>query len=496
MAFFLCVFSVGGCYKVNMTPDSELLRRYARTHSEDPFAELLRRHLDLVYSAALRRVNGDAHLAQDVAQTVFADLARKAGSLGRRESLTGWLYTSAHFAAAKMARTENRRHDREEKFMREPANEAAPPADWENIRPALDDAMHELKESDREAILLRYFENRPFAEVGAKLGLNENATRMRVERALEKLRTVFVKRGITTASALAAVISANAVQTAPAGLAATLTAGSLAAAGTGTTLSLLKIMTATQLKLGISALVVAGAATAMVVQHQAQTQLRSENASLERQIAQLKTDNESLSNRLADAGKAKSLTDKEFNELLRLRGEVGSLRNQIAATKVHAQTTGRSIQSAPDDTKAQETLALKMRKITAVHFGLEAIRDYARHHQDQFPTDWSSLNPVDIILNTTAGSGFTNEFVPDTAADFTELTNEFEMVYQGSMTNLRGKTNWDDIMVVREKQPWQTSDGKWEKVYGYIDGHVQQVAEPDGNFDAYEQQHIVPSPTQ
>ena len=212
-----------------MTPDSELLGRYARTRSEDAFAELVRRHVNLVYSAALRQVNGDAHLAQDVAQTVFTDLARKAGSLARRESLTGWLYTSAHFAAAKMVRTENRRRDREDKFMREPIHEnevgrvtpCAP--DWEKIRPVLDDVMHELKETDREAILLRYFENRQFAEVGAKLGLNENAARMRVERALEKLRALFARRGIATAAALASVISANAVQIAPANLAATLT---------------------------------------------------------------------------------------------------------------------------------------------------------------------------------------------------------------------------------------------------------------------------------
>ena len=113
-----------------------------RTISEDAFAELAKRHVNLLYSAALRQVGGDAHLAQDVAQTVLADLARKAGSLSRRESLTGWLYTSAHFAAAKMARAENRRRDREERFMREPTNESVATADWEQIRPLLDDAMH------------------------------------------------------------------------------------------------------------------------------------------------------------------------------------------------------------------------------------------------------------------------------------------------------------------------------------------------------------------
>src|ERR1022692_5346023 len=125
-----------------MTPDPELLRQFAQTNSEAAFAELVKRHVNLVYSAALRQVNGDAHFAQDVAQTVFTDLARKAASLAHRESLTGWLYTSAHFAAAKIARTENRRRDREKKFMREPGLEGVLEADWQKIRPTLDEVMH------------------------------------------------------------------------------------------------------------------------------------------------------------------------------------------------------------------------------------------------------------------------------------------------------------------------------------------------------------------
>src|ERR1022692_2098740 len=124
-----------------MTPDPELLRQFAQTNSEAAFAELVRRHVNLVYSAALRQVNGDAHLAQDVAQTVFTDLSRKAASLSRRTTLTGWLYTSAHFAAAKIARTESRRRDREDKFMREPTHTPAPAPDWEKIRPVLDEVM-------------------------------------------------------------------------------------------------------------------------------------------------------------------------------------------------------------------------------------------------------------------------------------------------------------------------------------------------------------------
>jgi RNA polymerase sigma factor (sigma-70 family) len=268
-------------------------------------------------SAATRK------LAQDVAQTVFTDLARKAGSLARRESLTGWLYTSAHFAAAKIVRTENRRRNGEDKFMREPTIESSagvsPATDWEKIRLVLDKAMHELKESDREAMLLRYFENRQFAEVAARLGLNENAARMRVERALDKLRAVFARGGITTAAALGSVISANAVQMAPAGLATTLVTTSIAAVGTGTAFTLLKFMTAAQFKLGISALVVAGAATALVIQHQTQIRLRGENESLRQQVARLQTENLSQRWRSACFACPRRIYKSPLNRVLRWR---------------------------------------------------------------------------------------------------------------------------------------------------------------------------------
>jgi RNA polymerase sigma factor (sigma-70 family) len=477
-----------------MTPDSELLRRFAKTNSEDAFAELVKCHVDLVYSAALRQVNGDAHLAQDVAQTVFADLARKATALSRRESLTGWLYTSAHFAAAKIARTENRRRDREEKFMRESIHETAPDAsraeafaeagaDWEKLRPMLDKVMHELKETDREAILLRYFENRPFAEVGAKLGMNENAARMRVERALEKLRAIFTKRGITTATALASVISANAVQVAPASLAATLTAASISGVGAGT-FTLWKIMTMTQLKLGIGTLAVAGAATAMVMQHQAQTKLRHEGESLRQQIAQLQTNNESLSNRLAEAGDAKSLPQEQFNELLKLRGEVGTLKNQLAtAEKLQAQAETRAQTTAPANQEKQpaDLLEQQKRAIGAkggdAHIYLSAFMDYANGHNGQFPTNWDQIRDK---INTPGQTG----------------TNQFEIVYQGQLNFNTLRPNLHSTILIREYLAWPTSDGKWAKEYGFADGHAEPVILSDGNFTAWEQQHTVPPPNQ
>ena len=249
--------------------DSELLGEYARHNSQDAFAELVQRCVDLVYSTALRQVGGDAHLAQDVAQNVFTALARKARGLLRRQTLSGWLYTSARFGGAEVARTESRRRIREEKFMREPIHEPVPEPDWETVSPMLDAAMGELREKDREAILLRYFENRAYAEVGQKLGLNENAARMRVERALDNLRGALARRGLVAGAGLGAAIAANAVQVAPSGLAATLTASSLAASGAGT-FAFLELLTTAKVKLGLGALALAGATAIGLVEYQQQ----------------------------------------------------------------------------------------------------------------------------------------------------------------------------------------------------------------------------------
>ena len=165
--------------------------------------------------------------------------------------------------------------------MRELFYDSTSDADWVKLRPVLDDVMHQLNEADREAILLRYFENQQLAAIGVKLGLGEDAARKRMERALEKLRALMVRRGVTTtAAALSTAITVNAVQVAPAGLAATLTTASLATAvaGTATTLTLLKFMAMTKLKLGIiSAVVVAGVATPLVIQHQAEIRLREKD---------------------------------------------------------------------------------------------------------------------------------------------------------------------------------------------------------------------------
>src|SRR4051812_20566921 len=137
-----------------MPDDAQLLRCYAEEKSDAAFAELVRRYLDLVYSAALRQVGGDVHRAQDVAQVVFTALARKAGSLTAHPVLAGWLYTATQHAAAKVIRSEVRRHEREQEAlaMSETFSPDAATIDWAHLRPVLDAAMSELGDSDREAV--------------------------------------------------------------------------------------------------------------------------------------------------------------------------------------------------------------------------------------------------------------------------------------------------------------------------------------------------------
>jgi RNA polymerase sigma factor (sigma-70 family) len=206
--------------------DSELLHHYIADHSEDAFAALVQRYLNLVYFAALRRTNGDAPLAQDVTQQVFAALAGHAAALQHHTVLTGWLYVTTRHAAANAMRTEQRRLHREQEAhaMQETSSSPDQSPDWDQLRPQLDHALDALNERDRMAILLRFFENRPFAEIGATLRVSEDAARVRVARALDQLRAVLVRHGITsTAAALAVVLANQSVIAAPPGLAASVT---------------------------------------------------------------------------------------------------------------------------------------------------------------------------------------------------------------------------------------------------------------------------------
>ena len=322
-----------------MRDDAELLRCYDQGREDQAFAAIVRRHIDFVYSAALRQVNGDAHLAEDVTQSVFTDLARKSGRVADHRVLAGWLFTSTRFAAAKAVRGEQRRRSRErEAHLMNEISREDPSAkhEWERVRPVLDEALAKLGEADREAVLLRFFEGRDFASVGQKLRLTENTARMRVERALDKLHGLLARRGVTsTTGALAAALAAQAVTAAPAGLASSvagvaLTGVATAASATGAALT---FMGMTKLQLGIAAAVALAGGAEIAVQGKANAALRKEMAGLAPPVdlAALRVEHGRLA-RLVDEVTALQRDDAE---LARLGEAAGALKREI---QVRAQT--------------------------------------------------------------------------------------------------------------------------------------------------------------
>jgi RNA polymerase sigma factor (sigma-70 family) len=209
------------------TDDIALLSEYTERNSEQAFTTLVARHVDLVYSVAMRHV-GKPHYAQEITQAVFVILAKKARRLSRRTVLSGWLYHTARLTAANFRRTEMRRARREQMAGRQSGLNETEADDWSHIAPLLDPAMAELSEKDHNAIVLRFFENKSLKAVGVALGTTEDAAKMRVHRALEKLRRFFLNRGVTLSGAgIAGLISANAVHACPAGLTASVSAAGL-----------------------------------------------------------------------------------------------------------------------------------------------------------------------------------------------------------------------------------------------------------------------------
>ncbi len=261
--------------------DATLLRQYVHEGSETAFEELVARYTPLVYSSALRRA-GNRH-AEDVTQAVFIILARKAARVERSapKTLAGWLHRTARFAASEALRGERRRAERERKAHEEQEERmiaaGAENASWRDVSPLLESALDRLASRDRQAVLLRLMQGQSYAAVGASLGTSENTATKRVSRALERMRRFLERRGVTLSGAtLAGLLTAQAVEAVPAGLAAACSASAFGAAGAaGTTVAggviaqaATKAMAVAQAKtatLATCAVVASGLGTAAIV---------------------------------------------------------------------------------------------------------------------------------------------------------------------------------------------------------------------------------------
>lgn len=339
---------------MDRTTDQQLLRDYAGERSESAFAELTRRHVDFVYSAALRLVR-DAHGAEDVTQGVFTALAQNAGQLGSHPVLSGWLHRTTRNIAAQTIRTDTRRRAREQEAFamnNQPASESD--SVWDQIAPHLDAALGELNEPDRDALLLRFFERKSAREMGEVLKISDEAAQKRVARAMDRLREFLAKRGVTVgAGGLVVAVSANAVQAAPAGLA--LTVSALAGTTVATALTThLTINWITMKMFGAmaAAAIIAGTGTFLVQQGRID-RLREQRLMFQRDPRAAAVSLRQVMGRNVTSSFNMTLPTeseqqkKDQAELRRLRGEVGQLRQQLELAQAQARPQAKTGPVAP-----------------------------------------------------------------------------------------------------------------------------------------------------
>ncbi|EEF63446.1 RNA polymerase sigma factor [Pedosphaera parvula] len=317
--------------------DHDLLRQYARCHSQDAFRQLVEKHLVMVFSCAQRMVR-DSHLAEEVAQNVFTTFAQKAESIHPPQVIAGWLYNTTRNLAMHTVRSEQRRRLREETAVTMQALDSD--SDAGHIKEHLEPAMSELEPDDRDTLVLRYFEDRSLREVGQEFGISEDAARMRVNRALEKLRTIFNRKGIAVTSvSLAAILTASTTSAVPVGLTVAITTAALAKTivtsttiVTNSALTVMNWINAKSVTAIISAAVIAATST-YFAQERHLDHLRAENQTLAAEHDKLKSANDTSLASLQAKTQELDRLRKENKDLPRLRNEIAQLRHQRDAEK-------------------------------------------------------------------------------------------------------------------------------------------------------------------
>lgn len=463
-------------------------QRYRETGSEDAFREVVERHINLVYSVAIRRTRGDPGLAEDIVQKVFADLSQKAATLAPTLILPGWLYRHASFVAASVIRGENRRRQREVAAMNQ--SPSSDPIHWTQIQPVLDEALGELPERDRTAIILRFLDQQPFAEVGRLLGIGSDAARMRVDRALSRLRDGLERRGIhSTAAALALGMGQHGVVAAPALLAASIAAAATLTTSTVATATAFGFMSTSKIPIGLAALVAAASTTVAYLQHRENAGLRGELAAARASL--VTRDTAAEPNGAPDPAEWQSLREDRVR-LMALRDEVTRLREsqqRMAAleeeNRLLREQSGSQAENATAekerDFEAELQTGLALARMNFAQSWMLAFMLYAEDNSGQIPSAFDQATKYYSPNERSGGS------LLDPA--------RFEIVYQGAWSNI---ANPASTIVIREREPFtmKRPDGteRLARTYGFADGHSEIYAAPTGTFDEWERKRMIPPP--
>jgi RNA polymerase sigma factor (sigma-70 family) len=458
-------------YEIAMD-DHELLRAFARDRSQEAFRQLVVRHLRLVYAAAHRIVR-DPHLAEEVAQNVFTLLAQKAGEIVPPQVVAGWLYNSTRHLAMHCVRSEQRRREREQTAV---AMNALSESDGDArfVAEHLEEALAELEPADRDALVLRYLDDRSLRDVGRELGVSEDAARMRVNRAMERVRAVFQRRGATvTAVGFATAVTAASAAP-PAGLAVSVTSAVLAAtASTAVAQGVLMHWFTTKTALvATTAAVLAGGGTYL-------NQSR-ETARLEQSVAGLTQQQQAAQNDL-EAAQAKI---NALNDVIRTMGQVQddqiALHAENLQLKQEAEQAARSkipLQNERSPVKsAQQTVSEPSEADRAIkthierYDGVRVVQTGANLYYMDYNRYPSNMD--EMIVHT--GS-------PVTGA----LREHFEMMPNSERIPERSTT----VVLVREKEPRQLPDGRWQRYYAFSSGHATNVVQNSPDYSAFEAKH-------
>ncbi|QJE95336.1 RNA polymerase sigma factor [Luteolibacter luteus] len=306
--------------------DHDLIREFANNRSEQAFRRLVDRHCDLVYSVA-SRVTGNPDLARDVSQQVFSKLAARPKSIPDSLPLAAWFHRTTRSLAIDLVRSEQARKQREIAHSTSPVMNSEPAPDWSRLEPVIDALIDELPEIDRRAVVMRFYEKRSHGAIGAALGLSEDATRKRLDRALDRLRSLLAKRGIATSSAaLATVLPAHAITPAPAGLSSSISSTALSSATLATvqTSTLIALMTHKATIAGASLLLLAGVTAVTIPKLGDNKQAAAQSASLTPSEKSAARSGPSSASPRAKAGKSDPETE-------RLATKYGDSRTKLSA---------------------------------------------------------------------------------------------------------------------------------------------------------------------